>query len=383
MGEFETITGATVFHKSGRADNAKTCKAWSKLLVQAKEAVRRAETAVAHKQLAARTALPHAEVKLSKTVMVAEQWKQRHKRETQRHAFGKAIKSERNFHEVYKRIINRATPNQPSDSATEEQHAGHSRHYEIVAALAKTSGRRTASGPNKVSWAQIETMDIDLLTKLFQWCLDHNEVPNTWLIGHIIPIAKKTTKVDDPSTYCGITLKSCLLKLLTTILSERLNEWIVHEKDTTILPDNQGGFRPGYRTEANILTLDHILDQARRAGKDVYVAFVDLKKAFDTVSRGLLWQKLQHLGCSDKVFDLICTLYSGLHTMVHLGSFTGDIFKGEVGVTQGDPLSGTLWDIYLHDFRLQEFTNTVNIGTIPISHLLFADNIALISIGGG
>ncbi|KAK4698258.1 hypothetical protein P7C70_g8023, partial [Phenoliferia sp. Uapishka_3] len=421
MDEFEEIAGATVFHKSGRADNAKTRKAWDKLLKKAKDIVASKKLALAHQKLAAETAL-------SKTKSIAERWKQRHKREIRRHEFGKAVKSERHFHEVYKRIINGKQPDRLPDNVAQEKHAAHSHHYEgmgiildppfhnttardaaieeelhspkvtyntadhplhrtitraeVVKALEKTAGRRTASGPDRVSWAQIETMDVDILTKLFQWCLDHNEVPNAWLIAHIVPIAKKTTDVNDPATYRGITLESCLLKLLTTLLSERLNEWILTDKGTNVLPDNQGGFRPGYRTEANILTLDHILAQARRAGKDVYVAFVDLKKAFDTVSRGLLWQKLRLLGCSGKVFDLIRTLYSGLHTMVRLGSFTGDIFKGEVGVAQGDPLSGILWDIYLHDFRLQEFQDTVRVGAHAISHLLFADDIALVSTGG-
>ncbi|KAK4705059.1 hypothetical protein P7C70_g1147, partial [Phenoliferia sp. Uapishka_3] len=421
MNDFEKAAKAIIFHKdSKRVDNAKTRKKWASLLVKAYKAVGKAKEATAHRQLAALANYAH-------TKTAAERWKQRHQREEGRREFGKAVKSERHFHTVYKRLINGKAPVKLPDSVAQAQHSGHSKHYEgmgiildppfhdtsgrdaaieeeknspkithnspehplhrqitraeVEQALAKTSGRRTASGPDKVSWKHIETMDIDLLTRLFQWCLDHNEVPNAWLIAHIVPIAKKTTDVNDPSTYRGITLESCLLKLLTTVLSERLNEWISASKDPNILPPNQGGFRPGYRTEANILTLDHILDQARRAGQDVFVAFVDLKKAFDTVSRGLLWQKLRLLGCSGKVFDLIRTLYSGLHTMVRLGSFTGEMFKGEVGVAQGDPLSGILWDLYLYDFRLQEFTNTVRIGDMNISHLLFADDIALISIG--
>ncbi|KAK4702956.1 hypothetical protein P7C70_g3260, partial [Phenoliferia sp. Uapishka_3] len=422
MSEFECAARATVFHKDSRlANNAETRKEWSKLLEKAKKATHKAKTAAAHLRLA-------AAANELQTLNISERWKQRHKRELHRKAFGKAIKSERDFHDIYKRIINGKIPDRIPDNVAQDEHAGHSRHYEgmgividppfhntdardaaaeeekrspkvtvnspehplqrtisraeVVAALQKTAGRQTASGPDKISWAKIETMNVDLLTTLFQWCLDHNEIPNAWLIAHIVPIAKKTTDTSDPSTYRGITLESCLLKLLTTILSERMNEWITLDKDSIILPHNQGGFRPGYRTEANILTLDHILNKARRAGQDVYVAFVDLKKAFDTVSRGLLWQKLRLLGCSGKVFDLIRTMYSGLHTMVRLGSFTGEMFKGEVGVAQGDPLSGILWDIYLCDFRLQEFKDTARIGDLAVSHLLFADDIALISIGG-
>ncbi|KAK4695036.1 hypothetical protein P7C70_g8630, partial [Phenoliferia sp. Uapishka_3] len=412
MGPFGAAAKTTAFHESGHTDNHTTRRNWDKLLEAEKTKVKKLKEAKAHLQLqqAAQKILKH-------TGSVAEQWKQQHKREEHRREFGKAIKSERRFHEVYKHIINGKLPDRLSDTEAQAQHSGHSQHYEgmgiildppfhnttardaaiqeeldspkvtfnspehplhrqilrgeVEKALSKTSGRRTASGPDKVSWQQIETMDIDLLTTLFQWCLDHNEVPNAWLIAHIIPIAKKTTVTTDPSTYRGITLESCLLKLLTTILSERLNEWNQNEEGSPILPPNQGGFRPGYRTEANILTLDHILEQARRAGKDVYVAFVDLKKAFETVSRGLLWAKLRRLGYSGKVFDLLRTLYSGLHTMVKLE-----------WLAQGDPLSGILWDIYLHDFRLQEFRDTAKIGALKISHLLFADDIALISMGG-
>lgn len=104
----------------------------------------------------------------------------------------------------------------------------------------------------------------------------------------MVPISKKNSKPDDPSTYRGITLESCLLKLLTTVISAQMEEWITIAK---LLLHNQVDFRPYYQTEVNIFTLNHILDEAKELGRDVYIAFVDLTKAFDTVSRPLLWNK--------------------------------------------------------------------------------------------
>ena len=48
---------------------------------------------------------------------------------------------------------------------------------------------------------------------------------------------------------------------------------------------------------------------SKRGGK-VYVAFVDYKKAFDTVNREALWDVLQKLQTSSKMIMVLCTTLS-------------------------------------------------------------------------
>ena len=59
--------------------------------------------------------------------------------------------------------------------------------------------------------------------ELFNWIFDNGIYLTKWLIGNIIPIYKNKGDEDDPKNYRPITLISCLSKLFTSVLNERLN----------------------------------------------------------------------------------------------------------------------------------------------------------------
>ena len=52
---------------------------------------------------------------------------------------------------------------------------------------------------------------------------------------------------------------------------------------------------------------------SRRGGK-VYVAFVDYKKAFDTVDRDKLWETLEKLKTSSKMINMIKAIYTSVQS---------------------------------------------------------------------
>ena len=63
--------------------------------------------------------------------------------------------------------------------------------------------------------------------------------PEIWATGEIIPIHKKGD-INDPSNYRGITLLSCLGKLFTNVINNRLTAWA---EENDIYCENQFGFR--------------------------------------------------------------------------------------------------------------------------------------------
>ena len=89
----------------------------------------------------------------------------------------------------------------------------------------------------------------DILLKYFNIMLDSGIVPQDWSVGNIIPIYKQKGDPSDPANYRPITLLSCLGKLFTSVLNNRLQHFI--EKYNKI-KQNQAGFRKGF------LTIDHI-----------------------------------------------------------------------------------------------------------------------------
>jgi hypothetical protein len=85
--------------------------------------------------------------------------------------------------------------------------------------------------------------------KLFNVIFDNGIMPSSWLIGMIKPIYKNKGDTFDPKNYRPITIVSCLGKLFTAILNERLTEF---SESFSVLSENQSGFRKGYFTSDNI-----------------------------------------------------------------------------------------------------------------------------------
>ena len=87
----------------------------------------------------------------------------------------------------------------------------------------------------------------------------------------------------------GISLLSIAGKSLARILLNRLNE---HLEQSRLLPASQCGYRKDRRTTDIIFTAKQTQEKCQEQNVDNYMTFVDLTKAFDTVSREGLWQCL-------------------------------------------------------------------------------------------
>jgi hypothetical protein len=84
-------------------------------------------------------------------------------------------------------------------------------------------------------------------------------------------------------------------------------------------------------------------------GETVYVAFLDIKKAFDTVwVKGLLY-KLWKAGMSTKVWRLLNEAYTGFECAAFIAGEPGEWFVPERGVHQGAPFSMKLYQVFIND----------------------------------
>lgn len=75
------------------------------------------------------------------------------------------------------------------------------------------------------------------------------------------------------------------------------------------------------------------------------------KKAFDTVWRVGLWQKLISSNITGKIFKSIYNLYSNVKSCVRHNSSCSNFFPCEVGVRQGENLSPFLFSLFLNDLE--------------------------------
>ena len=86
--------------------------------------------------------------------------------------------------------------------------------------------------------------------KLFNVVLKSNFYPSVWGLGHIVPIFKSGT-IFDLSNYRSITISSCLGKLFSIILNNRLINFL--DLNNLKIPE-QIGFSKGCRTADHIFT---------------------------------------------------------------------------------------------------------------------------------
>ncbi|UYV69461.1 hypothetical protein LAZ67_6003664 [Cordylochernes scorpioides] len=222
-----------------------------------------------------------------------------------------------------------------------------------------------ACGPNGIPNEVLKTLPdsyILLLKQLYNSVMTTGKYPAIWTNSTIHPIFKNGYK-NSPSNYQGIALINNVSKLFTSILRSRLEEWVEGRR---VIPENQAGFRKGRSCIDHIFTLTTLIQLSlrKKRGK-LYVFFVDLRKAFDTVPHSILWKKLYNLGI----------------TIRWKGSFTESI-KINSGVLQGEPLSPLLFILFIMDL-IKIYNNSdlqsVNFPEFGDIHLLlYADNIAII-----
>ena len=192
-----------------------------------------------------------------------------------------------------------------------------------------------------------------LMVKLFNLILKSGIMPSSWGISFISPIFKNKGSRKDPDNYSGISIISCLGKLFTALINERLTKFAdINE----IIGEEQAGFRSGYSTQDHIFTLHAIINiylnkLNKKRNKRLYCAFIDYSKAFDLVDRTSLWTKLLACNITGKIMKLIYNLYQNTKACVKLNNKISQSFRCNVGVRQGDNLSPLLFALFINDFN--------------------------------
>ena len=226
---------------------------------------------------------------------------------------------------------------------------------------------------------------LKLISGFFNLILDTGIIPASWTIGLITPIYKRKGDTNDPDNYRGITLLSCLGKLFTMTINSRLNSYL---EENQLLGEEQAGFREGYSTLDHIFSLHCIIELALSQKKRLYCAFIDYRKAFDTVNRSSLWLKLLKHDIKGKVFTVIQNLYNDAKSCIRYNGNLSEYFNCNIGVRQGENLSPLLFAIYLNDLEchLTEQNQGItyrdseeNEVLLKLCTLLYADDTILIS----
>ena len=220
----------------------------------------------------------------------------------------------------------------------------------------------------------------DILRKIFNSILKSPKTIDKWSISMINPLHKSGSKMD-PDNYRGISLISCFSKFFSAILNIRLTQFAL---DRGIFSKSQLGFLAGCRTADALLILGNLIEfYCKRNSKYIFGCFVDFKKAFDSIPRRILFQKLLNYGINGKFYDCLVNIYSNDIACIKVDNYLTPSFIANQGVKQGCILSPTLFNIFLADFQPLIETDAcdpvqINVRT-NLGCLIWADDILLLS----
>ena len=221
---------------------------------------------------------------------------------------------------------------------------------------------------------------LDLLYNFINLCLNKSLIPQEWCKDTIIPI-HKDGDMNDPNNYRGICVSSALLKIVCTLLKDKIETFCTRKE---IIHKDQIGFKKGHRTSDHLFTLKTIVKKYVTIGKNkIFACFIDLKKAFDSVWHEGLFYKLNKIGVLGKPFQLIKDIYKKTICAVKIKNRITIFFNYTKGVRQGCPLSALLFNIYLNDlFDLLNENNDSNLFLSPgtkLNVLMYADDLVILS----
>ena len=114
-----------------------------------------------------------------------------------------------------------------------------------------------------------------------------------------------------------------------------------------ILPESQCGFRRRRSTIDMIFVARQLQEKCREQHQDLYLAFVNLTKAFDTVKRDLLWNILLKFGCPPTFISILQQFHTGMCAQVVMAGSQSFSFPVEVGVKQGCVLAPIIFNLLL------------------------------------
>ena len=124
---------------------------------------------------------------------------------------------------------------------------------------------------------------------------------------------KNKDRTDECGNYSGIILVTHAGKVRLKIAATRLGTYCEANR---LLPEGLCGFRPGRSTVDMVSAVCLLQVLGRNASVPLFLCFIGLQKAYDSVDRTLLWQVLVRFGVSPKVVAVVCHFYDMMRACV-------------------------------------------------------------------
>ena len=133
------------------------------------------------------------------------------------------------------------------------------------------------------------------LTFIINLSLSSGVVPTDWKMAKVIPILKSGSMAENDN-YRPISILPTLSKILEKMVHKKL---LKHLEFNGFLSEHQFGFRPNRSTELAVTFFTDLIRKEADGGKATGAVFIDLSKAFDTISHSVLLEKMSRYGIQE------------------------------------------------------------------------------------
>jgi hypothetical protein len=169
--------------------------------------------------------------------------------------------------------------------------------------------------------------------------------PKVFKIAKVIPLYKSGNKGDENS-YRPISLLSVFSKIFEKCIKE---QFVMYLKINHLISNNQFGFRDDKNTSNALYTLNSYLRQGLNNNKYILLLFIDLAKAFDSIDRLLLFDKLKSIGVTGIALQWFKSYLSDRSQVVSVNGIESDLLNIDYGVVQGSTLGPLLFLVYIDE----------------------------------
>ena len=118
------------------------------------------------------------------------------------------------------------------------------------------------------------------------------KVPSNWEQSFIVCLDKDKGDALEKDNWCGLRLTEQVMKVLERIVDGLIRQLVS-------IDDSQFSFIPGSSTTDAICVVRQLQEKYLTANKRLYIAFVNLEKAFYRMPRKVIWWALRNLGVEE------------------------------------------------------------------------------------
>ena len=202
-------------------------------------------------------------------------------------------------------------------------------------AIAKLkNGKGSPDGCSAEMFKHLPDRAFETLADYFSFVFADLSFPESWtvVLGTLIPKIAGATAL---SKFRAIACLPAARKLLGYLWLQFL--------PSLRFDSFQCGFVPGGQATYGVYTIKRAFELSREWGKPIYLAQLDLRKAFDRVRHSAIVDALKLQGVSLQCLAILCALLSKSQVAMRLGHISADPLKMYRGLPQGAPESPILF----------------------------------------